>query len=350
MGPEILFGTADDRALQRTVRIARGRQHHTDHRIRTEGRHRRPGQIAPRAGQQQGHHVPVQPHHQHLAFRIAETGVELDHLGPVRRGHQPGIEHPPIGHALGRHGRHHRLDDQPVRRLDQFRRENRRRRIAAHPAGVRSQIAVVGALVVLGPAQQHGALAVADGEQRALLAVHELLDHHPRPGRAEPAAQHPLDLALGLAAGRADGHALARRQPVGLDHIGGLEHAQRLPRLMQPLIDAEARRGDVVPLHEGLGKGLGCLQLRRLRRRPETGNARRRQPVGQPGLQRRLGTHDDQIGLDLACQGRQPVGVRDLHRPQLAQRLHARIARRDDQPPHQRRLCDLPRQGVLTPT
>ena len=53
-----------------------------------------------------------------------------------------------------------------------------------------------------------------------------------------------------------------------------------------------------------------------------------------------------------------PMGLRRLRitggeptiRPQLAQLLHARIARRNDQPPHQRRLCNLPRQGVLTPT
>src|SRR5262249_47469507 len=53
-----------------------------------------------------------------------------------------------------------------------------------------------------------------------LLAVQPLLDHHlPPRGPAELLAHHdPLDRGERLLGGRAHEHALARRQPVGLDH------------------------------------------------------------------------------------------------------------------------------------
>ncbi|MNS97440.1 hypothetical protein D3C72_1317720 [compost metagenome] len=205
--------------------------------------------------------------------------------------------------------------------------------------------------MVLGPAEQDGALAVAQGEQRAFLAVHELLDHHARSGRAEPPAQHPLDLGLGVRLVGADGHALARRQAVGLDDIGGGIVVQRRLGLGHVLIDAVARRRDAVTLQEGLGEGFRGFQLRRLGRRTKAGNARRVQPVGQALGQRRFRADHDQVRLHLARQGGQGVGVGRLDLGlQLGVLGHARIARRDDEPRDQRRLGDLPGQGVLTPS
>ncbi len=57
-----------------------------------------------------------QPHHQHLAFRIAEAHVVLDQPRRAVRDHQPGIEHPLVGHAAPRHLCHRRAHDLGHRR------------------------------------------------------------------------------------------------------------------------------------------------------------------------------------------------------------------------------------------
>ncbi|MNE71363.1 hypothetical protein D3C80_1672310 [compost metagenome] len=104
-------------------------------------------------------------------------------------------------------------------------------------------------------------------------------------------------------------------------------------------------------LQKGFGEGLGGLQLGRLGRRAEAGDARRVQPVGQALGQGGFGTDHDQVRLHLARQGGQAfrVGRLDL-RLQLGVFGHAGIAGRGDEPRDQRRLGDLPSQGVFTPS
>ena len=115
------------------------------------------------------------------------------------------------------------LDQSDPGRLHRLFREDRGRGIGAHAAGVGAALAVEGALVILGAAEQQAGLAIAKREQRGDLALQEFLDHHPRAGGAEPAAQGVVDGGLGLAQGRGDDHALAGRQAVGLDHEGRIE-------------------------------------------------------------------------------------------------------------------------------
>ncbi len=54
--------------------------------------------------------------------------------------------------------------------------DRRDRRVGPHPAGVRPEVAVEDPLVVLGRGERQRGLAVAQGEQRELLSVEELLD------------------------------------------------------------------------------------------------------------------------------------------------------------------------------
>ena len=202
--------------------------------------------------------------------------------------------------------------------------------------------------MVLGAPEQHRALAVAQGEQRALLPVHELLDHDARAGRAEPPAQHALDLGFGVTAIRADGHALAGGQAIGLDDVGRLEPVQRRLGLGHGLVHAIAGGRYAVPLQQALGKSLGGLELRRLCGGAEARDSRRRQTVRQTGRQRDLRPHHDQISLDLARQGGEALGVVGLQLgPNLAQAGDARITGRGHQARQQRRLRDLPGQGVF---
>ena len=65
-------------------------------------------------------------------------------------------------------------------------------------------VAVEGALVRPGRRRTAAlVVAVAQREQRADLAVQELLDHHPRAGRAEAAAERVVDGRLGRRPGPA---------------------------------------------------------------------------------------------------------------------------------------------------
>ena len=84
------------------------------------------------------------------------------------------------GDAAPRHRRDDRAVDAVDDLLDLGRVEARHRRVAAHAAGVRPLVAVEDPLVVLGRRQRHDVLAVAERQQRELLALEELLQHHRR--------------------------------------------------------------------------------------------------------------------------------------------------------------------------
>ena len=73
------------------------------------------------------------------------------------------------------------------------------RRVGAHAAGVGAGVAVADALEVLGRDERHGVRPVAEDEQRALLALHPLLDDDVAPGVAEGGArQLGADVLAGL--------------------------------------------------------------------------------------------------------------------------------------------------------
>ena len=99
--------------------------------------------------QQRSQQITFQPRHQHLAFRIAEAGIVLHQLGAGLGDHQPQIQHTHIWAALGGEGRDGGADEFIQRHLFQRRRQHRRRRIGAHAAGVRPDVAVTHTLMIL---------------------------------------------------------------------------------------------------------------------------------------------------------------------------------------------------------
>ena len=135
------------------------------------------------------------------------------------------------GHSAGRHrgerGPVHGVDDL----LDLRRAEARHRRVAAHAAGVGSLVAVEDPLVVLRRGQRHDVLAVAEGQQRELFALEELLQHDGRRAEA-PLAEEDLDRLARGGLGVADDHALAGRQAVGLEDRGIGGAGELLERLL----------------------------------------------------------------------------------------------------------------------
>ena len=66
-------------------------------------------------------------------------------------------------------------------------------------------------------AERERGLAVAQREERGLLADEKFLDHDLGAGLAQAAAEHHVDRGLGLGDRLGDDHALAGREPVGLD-------------------------------------------------------------------------------------------------------------------------------------
>jgi hypothetical protein len=209
-----------------------------------------------------------------------------------------------------------RVDDRLVRHRGDLSRareiEARHRGVAAHAAGVRALVAVEDALVVLRRRQRHGTVAVAERQQRHLLPVEELLQHHL--GLAEPPlAEEHVEGGARLALVGGDDHALARGQHVGLEYgrVGGAGEVRR--GLLAIAEDGVRRRRHPAALHQLLRIRLRSLDAGGRLRRPERGDARLSQVVDEPGHQRRLGPHHDQVDPALARE-RDEVGVRDaLH-------------------------------------
>src|ERR1035438_5876169 len=67
------------------------------------------GEAAIDAGFQCFNKVALEAHQDGLGFRIAEAGIELQHLGAARRHHQPAIEHAGEGSVFACHAVNGRL-------------------------------------------------------------------------------------------------------------------------------------------------------------------------------------------------------------------------------------------------
>ena len=171
------------------------------------------------AGQKQVQHLSAKPHHQRLAFRIAEADVVFDQPRPAFMDHQPRVEDTLEGHSPRRHLGHGRAHDLRHHLFLQCVRQDRRGAVCAHAASVGAVVPFAHALVVLGCAQGQAVGPVAQDEEAGFLARHEFFDDDRH--LAEFAVEDRVDRPLRLFHGFGHGHALACGQPVGLDHDGG---------------------------------------------------------------------------------------------------------------------------------
>jgi hypothetical protein len=154
--------------------------------------------------------------------------------------------------------------------------------------------------------------AVGHHDEAGFLAVHELLDHHPRAALVVLHAQgvvgeHGVDGGVGFVQAHRHHHALAGGQAVGLDddrralgvHVGvgggGVGEGLVLGRR------------DLVALQELLGEVLGAFELGGEPGRPEDRQAGGAEGVHDAGGQRRLGAdhgEGDLLGPDEVDQRR----------------------------------------------
>ena len=308
------------------------------------------GEIAARGAHHQLGEIILQPHHQHLAFGIAEAGVIFDQLRSGVGQHQPGEQHSAIGRALGGHGGDGWPDNLVHHLLLQLGGEDRGRAIGAHAAGIRPDIAVADALVVLRGAERNDILAVGDREEARFLAGQKFLDHHFRPGLAKAAVEHVADRRLGFVAGFGDDHALAGGQTIGLDHHRNgksVERGQRIRRAGCPDI---AGGRDMGAGAQVLGKAFRAFQLRRCLVRPEHENLRDAQAFGEAIDQRRFRPDHDQIDVMLAAEQDHRAVIGDVQRDQFGMLGNAGIAGSSIEFLERRGLRQLPRQGMFAAT
>ena len=213
-------------------------------------------------------------------------------------------------------------------------------------------VAVVGRLVVLGRLQGDDRPAVGDGQHAGLLAVEPLLDHQAIAGGAEDLLPGDrLDGGDGLLAAGADHHALAGRQPVGLDHdrhvLAVLEELDRRRR--------RCGRSGSRPWGRRRCATGPCRRPCSLpiRRRPCSGRRSAARPASKastmPAASGRLGPDDRQLDLvflgELDQGGEIVGGDGDI----FAVQVGAGVARGHEHPLRARTLGDFPGQGVFPP-
>ena len=121
--------------------------------------------------------VGAQARQDGLGLGVAEADVELEHARAVGGEHEPGVEDPVERGAAAAQLVDDRLVDGARDLLDQGGVDPGDGRVGAHAAGVRALVAVEDPLVVLRRGHDDGRLAVAERQQRQLLADEVLLDH-----------------------------------------------------------------------------------------------------------------------------------------------------------------------------
>src|ERR1022692_2465327 len=136
------------------------------------------GEAAINAGFQCFNKVALEAHQDGLGFRIAEAGIELQHLGAARRHHQPAIEHAGEGSVFACHAVNGRLRNVAQNPLLHTGFEHFICGIGTHAASVRPCVALADAFVVLGGSKRRHMLAVGEAEEADLVAGEELLDDY----------------------------------------------------------------------------------------------------------------------------------------------------------------------------
>ena len=254
-----------------------------------------------------------------LGLGIAEARVELDDLDAALGHGETAVEHPHEGGAAASqfvdHGAGHAAHDLVREPLGQ----PLERRVGAHATRVGALVTVANALEVLGRLQWDHVLAVAEHEQGHFRAVQELLDDH---GTAR--VQAFARVGLGTVPVRRDHHALARGQPVVLNHVGRTETLEGRPHVREIRRGHRSRGGDTCRRHDLLGERLGALDPRGLCGRTEHGDARTGEGVCDTGDERCLRSHDHEVRVQLPSQrdhGLRVLRVEGMYRDVLGDPL-----------------------------
>ena len=298
---------------------------------------------------EQRQQVGVQPREERLRLGIAEADVELQHLRAVRGQHQPGVEHAPVGPALGGEARDGRLDDLAADPGEEPRPGAGRRAHAAHPSGVRAFVALEPPLVVLRRAADRRRLPVGEREHADLRPGEALFEHHFRPGLPQTPAEQAFRRRHRFVVTLREEDPLARRQPARLHHrpFAQLAGGDGQPGGLRIPDDRVPAGGDAVAGAEVLGERLGGFEERRVPARAEAGDPPFGEPVAEPGGERRFRADDDQVRPLARREGRDAARVRGGHRREPGQPPDPGVARGGDQLSEVGALRNRPGEGVF---
>ena len=214
--------------------------------------------------------VAGHPRHEGLGLRVPEAHVELEHLRSVRREHQARVQAPAEVDAAAGELPQDRAVDEAGGLLRGLVVEGGNRRRGAHATGVGPRVPVTDALAVLRRRQGPAGCAVAQREQRHLLALEPLLDEDQPPGLPEGPAEDIADGGVGLGPRVADEHALPGREAVRLDHRAVAEEVERVARRRLVRAGEGTRGGHAGRPHDLLGEGLRPLKRAASRPGPNT--------------------------------------------------------------------------------
>ena len=219
-----------------------------------------------------------------------------------------------------------------------------------HSAGIGAGASFIAGLVVLRRRERNHPIPVHQADEARLLALKEVLHHHPFAGRAERlVAKRRLERGDRLVHGAGDGDPLSPREPVRLDHARSAARAHVVGRRAEPVEGLVAGGRDPVPDEERLGEALGAFEARGARARAEAGVAFGGEGIREPGHERRFGA--DHRQRDPARGGKldEAVDVVGRNRDILDLRLPRgpRVAGGNEDPFHPRRGGELPRESVL---
>ena len=324
-----VFDPLDRRAGVRPLRIAAGREH-DGHRGVVGDAELDPLEIPTRRGSERTEQIAVEARQDRLRLWVAEACVELEHLWPGIRQHQPGEQNPDERRAAAGELLDHRTVD-PLHELrDLVRAETGDGRERAHPARVRARVAVADPFEVLRRCEGDDVMPVGEREDGDFVAVEQLLDHD-RAVVGRRRAQPFVELLRGFA----DEDALAGGEPVHLDDTGRPRDRERLGRW-------HAGGG-----HDVLGEALRALDPRGSPARAEDGDPVATQRVAHAGDERRLRPDHGEVDVEAAGETQQRLGVLGPHRMAVAEGRDPGIPGRGVQCGQTRRLRQLPRQRML---
>ena len=223
------------------------------------------------------------------------------------------------------------------------------RRVGAHAAGVGPLVAVEHALVVLRRNHRDRGLAVAQREERRLLAFQEFLDHHLGAGVAETSIEHHVDGGLRLRQGLRHHHAFAGRKPIGLDHDRRtlrLHISLGTCSILEALI---GRSRDAVVPAQVLGETLGGFQLGGRPARPERLDPGGCEIVHNTLAHRAFRPNDDEIDVIRSAERDHRLMVTGIEGGKLGLAGDPGITWGAKKPLHQRTRGDFPGQRMLAP-
>ena len=310
-------------------RIVGPGEYHRDRRV-VSFPQRLEGATARRRGQPL-EEVTLETRQEGLRLRIAEARIELEHPRAVIGQHQAREEaadegRPSIGELV---------DDGLVDLGDELvaRVEPCHRRVRAHPAGVRAEVAVAGALEVLGGAERHGSCAVADREQRDFASLEQLLDHD-CPAERTHLGERLIDRVDVVA----DEDSLPGGEAVGLHHTRRACGRQR------------RRRRDPGSLEYLLREALRALDAGSQRAGAEDGDSCVAQFVRDAGHERSLRSDHDEIRRQRDGEVEEAVAIVGANRVAGAEARDAGVAGRRVQLGQARALRQPPSQRMLTRT